>query len=138
MPVDRLLADRGDELGREQRQLFGDQERIAAAAHVEHPLVVQIEAGLEAVVGAEDLQRQPSGHDLGDRGRDEGLVGVLRHQLVALCVHHQHQPRRSERRDFSLTSARALERAAEARRGASRRDHMADPIRANAKECACQ
>ena len=63
---DRLLADRCDELGRERRQLLRDQERIAASAHVEHPLVVEVEAGLEAVVAAQDLHRQPSRHDLGD------------------------------------------------------------------------
>ena len=71
-------------------------------AHVQHAVAVQIEAGLEAVVGAEDLQRQPRGHDLGDRGRNEGLVGVLGDELVALGVHHEHQPRRSERRDLLL------------------------------------
>ena len=81
---------------------FGDQKRIAAAANVEHPRAVQVEAGLEAVVAAQDLQRQPGGHDLGDRGRDEGLVGVLGHQLVALVVHREHQRRRSERRDLLL------------------------------------
>ena len=99
---ERLLADRGDQPGREQSQLFGDQEGISAPAHVQHPVVVQVEAGLEAVVTAQHLQRQPGGHDLGDRGRDEGLVSVLGHQLVALGVHHQHQPRRSQRRDLLL------------------------------------
>ena len=105
---ERLLADRGDQLRREQRQLFGDQEGISAAAHVEHPLVVEIEAGLEAVVRAQDLHRQPGGHDLGDGGRDERLVGVLGHQLVALGVHHQHQPRRSQRRDLLLGAGQDL------------------------------
>ena len=89
---ERLLADRGDQPGREQSQLFGDQERISAPAHVQHPLVIQVEAGLEAVVTAQHLQRQPGGHNLGDRGWDERLVSVLGHQLVAVGVHHQHQP----------------------------------------------
>ena len=108
MPVSGCLADRGDQLRREQSQLFGDQEGIAAPAHVEHPVAVQVEAGLEAVVAAQDLHRQPGGHDLGDGGRDEGLVSVLSHQLVALGVHHEHQPRRSERRDLLLGAGQGL------------------------------
>ena len=102
-----LLADRGDQRRREQSQFFGNQEGISAPAHVQDPVVVQIEAGLEAVVTAQDLHRQPSGHDLGDRGRDEWLVGVLGHQLVAIGVHHEHQPRRSERRDLLLDTGQA-------------------------------
>ena len=102
MPVMRLLADRGDQLARELSQLLGDQEGISAAAHIQHPVVVQVEACLEAVVAAQDLHRQPGRHDLGDGGRDEGLVGVLGDQLVALVVHHEHQPRRSQRRDLLL------------------------------------
>ena len=50
---DRLLADRRDQIGREQRQLLRNQERIAAPAHVENALVVEIEAGLEAVVATQ-------------------------------------------------------------------------------------
>jgi amidase len=34
-------------------QLFGDQKGIAAPANVEHPIAVQIEGGLEAVVAAQ-------------------------------------------------------------------------------------
>ena len=56
---DRLLADRLDELFRERRQLLGDEEGIAASAHVEHAILVQVEFGLEAVVAAKDLHRQP-------------------------------------------------------------------------------
>ena len=100
MPLERLLTDCGDQRRRELSQLFGDQKGIAATANVEHPVAVQVEAGLEAVVGAQDLHRQPGGHDLGDGGRHEGLVSVLSHQLVALFVHHEHQPRRSERREL--------------------------------------
>ena len=112
-PVDddageRRLADRIEQRRREQRQLLRNQERIAAAAHVQHAFVVQVEAGLEAVVLAQDLQRHPGGHDLGDGGRDEGLVGVLRHQLVSLGVHHQHQPRRGQRRDLLLGAGQGL------------------------------
>ena len=99
---DRLLADRGDQLVRERSQLFGDQKGIAAPAHIELPLGVQVEASLEAVVAAQDLHRQPRRHDLGDGGRDERLVSILGNQLVALLVHHQHQPRRSQRRDLLL------------------------------------
>ena len=102
MPVSGSLPTAATSSRREQRQLFGDQEGIAAPAHVQHPVVVQVEAGLEAVVAAQDLHRQPGRHDLGDGGRDEGLVSVLGHQLVALFVHHEHQPRRSQRRDLLL------------------------------------
>jgi len=63
---ERLFADRGDQPGREQGQLFGDQEGISAPPHVQHPVFVQVEAGLEAVVTAQHLQRQPGGYDLGD------------------------------------------------------------------------
>jgi hypothetical protein len=41
-------VDCGDELRRELSQLFGDQQRIAASAHVKLPVAVQVEAGLEA------------------------------------------------------------------------------------------
>ena len=104
----RRLADCGDQLRRELSQLFGDQKGIAAPADVEHPVAVQVEAGLEAIVAAQDLHRQPGGHDLGDGGRDEGLVRVLSHQLVALFVHHEHQRRRSERRDLLLDTGQSL------------------------------
>ena len=106
--AERLFADCGDQRRRELSQLFGDQKRIAAPANVEHPFAVQVEAGLEAIVAAQDLHRQPRGHDLGDGGRDEGLVSVLNHQLVALFVHREHQPRRSERRDLLLGAGQGL------------------------------
>ena len=99
---DRLLADGGDQLLRERRELLGDQEGIAAAAHIQHPLVVQVELGLEAVVAAEHLHRQPCRHDLGDGGRDERLIRVLGDQLFALGVDHEHEPRRRHRRDLLL------------------------------------
>ena len=99
---DRRLADLGDEIFRQRRELLRDQERIAAAAHVEHALVIEIEAGLEAVVGAEDLDGQPRGHDLGDRGRDERLVSVLRDQLLALGVHGEDDRRWRKGRDLLL------------------------------------
>lgn len=41
----------------ELSQLFGDQEGIAATADVEHSATVQVEAGLEAVVGAQHFHR---------------------------------------------------------------------------------
>ena len=104
----RLLADCGDQLRRELSQLFGDQKRIAAPANVEHPIAVQVEAGLEAIVAAQDLHRQPRGHDLSDGGRDEGLVSVLNNQLVAFFVYREHQPRRSERRDLLLGAGQGL------------------------------
>ena len=100
MPLIGCLPIAATSLVGERRQLLRDQEGIAAAAHVEHSLIVEIEAGLEAIVAAQDLHRQPSRHDLGDGGRDEGLVSVLGHQFVALGVHHQHQPRRSKRGDL--------------------------------------
>ena len=99
---DRLFADGGDQLLRELSQFLGDQEGIAAAAHIEHPILVQVELGLETVAAGQDLHRQPRGHDLGDRGRGEGLVRVLGDQLVALVVHHQHQRRGRHRRDLLL------------------------------------
>ena len=102
MPVSGLLADRGDQLMGERRQLLRDQKGIAASAHIQHPLVVEVELGLETVVAAQDFHRHPCGHDLGDRGRDERLVGVLGDQLVALFVDHQHDPRRSQRGDLLL------------------------------------
>ena len=120
---DRLLADRCDQFGRERRQLLRDQERIAASAHVEHPLVVEVEAGLEAVVAAQDLHRQPGRHDLGDRGRDEGLIGILGHQLVALGVHHEHQRRRSERRDLLLDAGQGRGGQQEQSEGEQARPH---------------
>ena len=132
---DRLLADCGDQLGRERRQLLGDQEGIAAAAHVEHPLVVQVEAGLEAVVAAQHLHRQPGGHDLGDGGRDEGLVRVLRHQLVALVVHHEHQPRRSERRDLLLGAGQGRGGQQEQSEGEQARPHGDSSAGATAATC---
>ena len=102
---------------RELSQFLGDQEGIAAAPHVQHPVVVEVEAGLEAVVAAQDLHRQPCCHDLGDRGRNEGLVGVLSDPLFALGVHYEHEPRWSESRDLLLGAGDAPGRAAEAGRG---------------------
>jgi hypothetical protein len=99
---DRLLADGGDQLRRELSQLLGDQEGVSAPAHVQHPVVVEVEAGLEAVVAAQDLHCQPGRHDLGDRGRNEGLVGVLSDPLFPLGVHYEHEPRWSESRDLLL------------------------------------
>ena len=40
-------------------------------------------------------------------GRDEGLISVLSHQLVALGVHYEHQPRRSEGRDLLLDAGQS-------------------------------
>ena len=108
MPLERLLADCGDQRRRELSQLFGDQKGIAATANVEHPVAVQVEARLEAVVGAQNLHRQPCGHNLGDGGRHEGLVSILSHQLVALFVHHEHQPRRSKRCELLLGTGQGL------------------------------
>ena len=113
---DRRLSDSGDKLGRQRLELLRDQERIAAAANVKHALGVEIEPGLEPVVGAQNLHRQPRGHDLGDRGRDERLVGVLGDELVALGVHNQHDRRWIERRDLVLKRRRAPGRARAARR----------------------
>jgi hypothetical protein len=96
-----------NERQREPCQLLGDEEGVAAAANVEHAVVVQVEAGLEAVVGAEDLHREPGGHDLGDGRRHEGPIGVLSHQFVALLVHHEHQRLRGQRRSLSRAPARA-------------------------------
>lgn len=64
--------------------------------------------GLEAVVRAEHLQREPSGDDLGDRGRNERLVGVLRHEFLAIGIHNQHQRRRRQRRDLLLDVGEGL------------------------------
>ena len=85
--------------------------------------------GLEAVVAAQDLHRQPGRHDLGDGGRDEGLVGVLGDQLVALVVHHQHQRRRSHRRDLLLDAGQGRGGQQEQGEEASRRDDMAQNFR---------
>ena len=120
---DRRLADRRDQLGCERRQLLRDQEWIAASAHVEHPLVVEVEAGLEAVVAAQDLHRQPSRHDLGDRGRDERLISILGQQLVALGVHHEHQPRRSEGRHLLLDAGQGGSGQQEQSEGEQARPH---------------
>ena len=108
MPLSGCLPIAATSADASSSQLFGDQKGIAATANVEHPVAVQVEAGLEAVVGAQDLHRQPGGHDLGDGGRHEGLVSVLNHELVALFVHHEHQPRRSERRDLLLGTGQGL------------------------------
>ena len=54
-----------------------------------------------------DFHRQPGCHDLGDGGRDEWLISVLGHQLVALGVHHEHQPLRSEGRDVLLDAGQS-------------------------------
>ena len=107
MPLSGCLADCGDQLRRELSQLFGDQKRIAAPANVEHPIAVQVEAGLEAIVAAQDLHRQPRGHDLGDGGRDEGLVSVLNHQLVAFSSIASTSPDGASAATFSLAPARA-------------------------------
>ena len=98
----RLLADGGDQLVAERRQLLGDEEGIAASAHVKHPVLVEVEFGLEAVVAAQDLHREPRRHDLGDGSRSEGPVGVLGDQLVALLVNHEHDPRWSHACDLLL------------------------------------
>ena len=102
MPVMGSLPMAATSSLRERRQLLGDQKGIAAAAHVKHPVLVQVEFGLEAVVAAQDLHREPRRHDLGDGSRSEGLIGVLGDQLVALLVNHEHDPRWSERRDLLL------------------------------------
>ena len=78
------------------------EEGIAASAHVKHPVFVQVEFCLEAVVAAQDLHREPRRHDLGDGSRSEGLVGVLGNQLVALLVNHEHDPRWSHACDLLL------------------------------------
>ena len=124
MPAMRLLADGGDQLLRERLQLLGDQEGIAAAAHIQHPFVVQVELGLEAVVAAQDLHRQPGRHDLGDGGRNERLIRVLGDQLFALGVDHEHEPRWSERRDLLLGAGERL-RGQQKQGEASRRNGMA-------------
>ena len=92
-------------------------------AHVELAVAVQVEACLEAVVAAQHLHRQPGGHDLGDGGRDEGLVGVLGDQLVALVVHHQHQPRWRQRRDLLLGAGQRLGGQQEQGEGEQTRPH---------------
>ena len=120
---DRRLADRCDELGRERLELLRDQERIAAAAHVEHPPVVEEEAGLEAVVAAEDLHRQPGRHDLRDGGRDEGLIGILGHELGPLPVHDEHHPRRREGRDLLLDAGQGRGGEQEQSEGEQARPH---------------
>ena len=106
MPVIGSLPIAATSSGRERRQLLGDQEGIAAPAHVEHPLVVQVELGLEAVVAAQHLHRQPGRHDLGDGGRDEGLVRVLGDQLVALASITSTSPDGASAATFSLTPAK--------------------------------
>ncbi len=96
---DRRLSDLCDERARERRQFLGDQVGIAAAPDIEHPFGVEVEARFEAIVGAQNLERQPRRHDLGDGRRGEGCVGVLGDELVALGVHDEHDPRGRERRD---------------------------------------
>jgi len=53
-------------------------------------MFVQIEFCLEAVLSAQNLQRQPGGHDLCDGGRYKGLVRALGHEFVAVGVDHEH------------------------------------------------
>jgi hypothetical protein len=36
------------------------------------------------------------------------LLGILRHEFLAFGVHHQHQPRRSQRRDLLLDVGEGL------------------------------
>ena len=129
MPVMRLLADGGDQLVAELRQLLGDEEGIAASAHVKHPVFVEVEFCLEAVVAAQDLHREPRRHDLGDGSRSEGLIGVLGNQLVALLVNHEHDPRWSHACDLLLDAGerRGGQEQGEVTARASRRDHMATP-----------
>ena len=82
---DRLLADCSDQLrSRAAPALRRSRKGSPPPRTYSTRLVVKVKAGLEAVVTAQHLQRQPGGHDLGDRGRDERLVGVLGDQLVAL------------------------------------------------------
>ena len=102
MPVSGSLPMAATSSLRELRQLLGDEEGIAASAHVKHPVLVQVEFGLEAVVAAQDLHREPRRHDLGDGSRSEGTVGVLGDQLVALLVNHEHDPRWSHACDLLL------------------------------------
>ena len=106
------------------------EKGIAAAPHVKHPVLVQVEFGLEAVVAAQDLHRQPRRHDLGDGSRSEGTVGVLGDQLVALLVNHEHDPRWSHACDLLLDAGERRgggRSRARARARASRRDHIATP-----------
>ena len=102
MPLIGFLPIATTSAGASWPSFLGDQKWIATPANVEHPVAIQVNAGLEAVVAAQHLHRQPGGDDLGDGGRDEGLVSVLNHQLVAFIVQHEHQPRRSERSNLLL------------------------------------
>jgi hypothetical protein len=99
---DRRLADLCDEFRRKRLEFLGDQVRIPAAFNIEHPFVVEVEARLETVVGAEDLEREPRGNDLSDRGWNERLIGVLREQLIALGIHHEHDRRWGKGRNLLL------------------------------------
>ena len=101
MPLSGVLPIAATSCRREQSQLFGDQKGIAAPRR-RAPGRRPGKAGLEVVVAAQDLHRQPGGHDLGDGGGDEAARRRPSHQLVALFVHHQHQRRLSERRDLLL------------------------------------
>ena len=127
---DRLLADGRDQVFRERCQFLRNQERIAAAAHVEHPLVVEVEAGLEAVVAAKHLHRQPGRDDLGDRGRDERLR--RRSGPTVRCRWRRSpapMPAEQARRSVSLTSLTPARAGPGSRSKArmSRRDNMAFP-----------
>ena len=82
-------AGKRDELTEEECAKFAGEDELD-----------EIEAGLETVVAPQHLQRQPGRHYLGNRGRNEGLISVLGHQLAAFGVHHQYYPRWSESRDF--------------------------------------
>ena len=99
---DRRLADFRHQVGGERPELFRGQVGVAASAHVEHALVVEIEAGLEAIVAAENLHRQPGGDDLGHGSGDEGPIGILGDKLVALGIDHEHDRAWRKRRDRLL------------------------------------
>ena len=96
----RGLADRADQLLCEWRKLLGNQEGIAAAAHIQNPLVIEVEARLEPVVAAERLERQPDGDEFGDGGRNERVIRILRDQLIALRIDDVDQRSRRQRRDL--------------------------------------
>ena len=85
-------------------QILIEELTLRENRRVKTALLMARLTAIKTLVAAKDLRRQPRRDDLGDRRGDEGLIDVLRHQLAALGIHHEHQCRWSQRCNLLLSS----------------------------------